>query len=352
MQEVAVACCCIFLTVIVFMLKSWSKQQAKKLQPVKGLNLCQTPKLLSTVKTIKKSTGNAKTTDQTCNEQTKKEVRSGKNESTEPKSTSDNINPAEIQDTAAKLLGEEEEVDKVEAALLSDRLKPIVQRREANALHIKKEEEKAARFKSRVDAWEMGAHQGDARAQYNFARVLEDGNGIPVDVKQAVSWFTKAAEQGHVPAQASIGGAYASGKGLEKDMGKAIEWFKKAADQNDAYACRSLGFIYANGVGVQPDNGQAVAWLKRAAAQDDVQAMHYLGLHFAAVHAYATTNCETTSTAESSVDTSSGTGTGSTVAANDDAETHQRQSLSWIRKAANLGYPMSQCYLGDRYDVM
>lgn len=56
-------------------------------------------------------------------------------------------------------------------------------------------------------------------ANYYFAlgMMYYNGQGVPQDYKEAVSWYTKAAEQGHAKAQFSLGAMYTDGRGVPQD---------------------------------------------------------------------------------------------------------------------------------------
>ncbi len=77
--------------------------------------------------------------------------------------------------------------------------------------------------------WEPLARLGHADAQYNLAWLYANGNGLNVDIKEAVHWWQAAANNGHVEAEFAIGLAYTTGEGLKPDLDKAFGWFLKAA---------------------------------------------------------------------------------------------------------------------------
>lgn len=79
--------------------------------------------------------------------------------------------------------------------------------------------------------WKPLAHRGYTEAQYNLAWLYANGNGLNVDVKQAIYWWKLAAEQGHADSQFAMGLAYTTGEGIKKDLEHATSWFIKAAIQ-------------------------------------------------------------------------------------------------------------------------
>lgn len=79
--------------------------------------------------------------------------------------------------------------------------------------------------------WRPLASQGDAKAAYHLGWLYANGNGLRVDLKQAVYWWSQAAAQGHTDAQFALGMTYANGdEDVEADPDKALEWYMKAAD--------------------------------------------------------------------------------------------------------------------------
>ena len=68
-----------------------------------------------------------------------------------------------------------------------------------------------------------------------------NGEGVPKDAVQAVTWYRKAAEQGNPRAQFNLGGMYFNGDGAPKDSAQAVVWYRKAAEQGYADAQYNLG---------------------------------------------------------------------------------------------------------------
>ena len=66
--------------------------------------------------------------------------------------------------------------------------------------------------------------------------MYHNGNGVPKDEKQSISWLQKAADAGYPDAQFNIGIMYEKGISVPKDEKIAKQWFKKAADQGDKEA--------------------------------------------------------------------------------------------------------------------
>ena len=127
-----------------------------------------------------------------------------------------------------------------------------------------------------VDLFSLLAEQGHIEAQYFLASCYENGQGGPVDEKEAVKWYRKAAEQRNSPAQWSLGICYEYGKGVQVDQEEAVKWYRKAAEQGDASAQWALGRCYKDGKGVPVDEKEAAKWYRKAAEQGDADAQYCL----------------------------------------------------------------------------
>ena len=73
-----------------------------------------------------------------------------------------------------------------------------------------------------VEALRPATLQGDAEAQYGFALMYRNGEGVPQDAAEAVRWFRLAADQGYADAQYNLGVLYAEGHGVG-DVPVAVE---------------------------------------------------------------------------------------------------------------------------------
>src|ERR1022692_3177118 len=85
------------------------------------------------------------------------------------------------------------------------------------------------------------AKNGDAAAQYEIGSIYENGKGVPVDSKEAVTWYLQSAAQGFPSAQYAIGGMYAEGRGVTKDFVEAVKWYRLAGDKGYLKAQLILG---------------------------------------------------------------------------------------------------------------
>jgi len=82
--------------------------------------------------------------------------------------------------------------------------------------------------------WRPLADQGDPAVQFNLGLLYLDGQGVPMDLDQAVKWFTRSAEQGYDKAQLNLGAMYSVGKGVKRDYVQAYKWLNICAAQGNA----------------------------------------------------------------------------------------------------------------------
>ena len=84
------------------------------------------------------------------------------------------------------------------------------------------------------------ADAGNAISQYNLGVCYAKGNGVEVDLAEAVRWFRKAAEQGMPQAQFNLGMCLSRGAGVEKNVVEGTIWLNSAAQPGDEDAERIL----------------------------------------------------------------------------------------------------------------
>jgi len=82
-----------------------------------------------------------------------------------------------------------------------------------------------------IAALRVRANAGDANAQFILGLAYADGEGVPQDDAQAVSWFRKSAEQGDSGAQHFLGGVYRNGQGVPQDYVESHQWLNLAASR-------------------------------------------------------------------------------------------------------------------------
>jgi len=119
-----------------------------------------------------------------------------------------------------------------------------------------------------ADWFRQAAEAGNAKAQYQYGRLLRDGpSGVRRDREAAVGWFTKAAQQGDVEAMAGLGRAFVRGEGTRKSEAEGAQWYRQAVDGNVVEAAFELSLLYRDGKGVPKSDSLAFVLMDRAASR-------------------------------------------------------------------------------------
>ena len=84
-----------------------------------------------------------------------------------------------------------------------------------------------------VQSLKKSASLGYDRAQYNMGLILEKGELLPKDLKEAAKYYEQASLKGNSKAQCNFAAMLAAGEGVEKDEERAMELFKQAADKGN-----------------------------------------------------------------------------------------------------------------------
>lgn len=80
-------------------------------------------------------------------------------------------------------------------------------------------------YKTAFRIWLALAEKGQSDAQYNVARMLQDGDGTAQNPVAAMKWFLKAAEQGDRESQYYLGLMFLRGEGVAANEAEAQRWF-------------------------------------------------------------------------------------------------------------------------------
>jgi uncharacterized protein len=91
-------------------------------------------------------------------------------------------------------------------------------------------------FATALREWRPLAEQGDAKAQFSFGLLYENGDGVPRDYAKARQWYEKAAAQGDAKAQLYLGLQSSFGQGVPMDLVEAYMWYSLAAGNGNAHA--------------------------------------------------------------------------------------------------------------------
>jgi TPR repeat protein len=129
-------------------------------------------------------------------------------------------------------------------------------------------------YQAALNAWNRGAQQGDADAEYNLGQLYRLGQGVKINYSAAQSYYLKAAKKNHPLAQLNLGTMYYSGKLGPDQEENAFYWLQKAAENDNAPAQWMTGIMLFNGQGVSQDRITAYSWLTLASEQHHPQAIH------------------------------------------------------------------------------
>lgn len=127
-----------------------------------------------------------------------------------------------------------------------------------------------------IAALKQKAQAGDPEAEQTLGARYEAGQGVPKDMKMAISWYEKAAVTDR-NAQCNLGLIYYTGRGVTQDYGKALPWFQKAAANGNDNAQNLLAGMYENGQGTAKNMSQAVSWYVQSGNNDNTNAQFRLG---------------------------------------------------------------------------
>ena len=122
-------------------------------------------------------------------------------------------------------------------------------------------------YEAAIKWYEQAAQDGYANAQYNLARMYQNGEGVTRDYGAAIKWYKRAIKQTHSNAQYNLGMMYVRGKGVAVDYKAAAELFKKASSMGHRDSQNNLGYMYSQGYGVAKDYTRAYMWLDISASK-------------------------------------------------------------------------------------
>ncbi len=108
------------------------------------------------------------------------------------------------------------------------------------------------------------AEQGNAAAQMQYGRMLDEGDGIAADRSEAAKWYQRSADQGNSVALRRLGLLQSEGKGVKKDKALGFSNLLLAARLGDATAQSLVGEAYMLGQGTKKNVVEGYTWLNIA----------------------------------------------------------------------------------------
>lgn len=202
---------------------------------------------------------------------------------------------------------------------------------------------------------QLSADQGNAEAQFLFAGMLCHKENLEDNIQDILKYFELSANKDNVDAQFALGSLYYGGDescNLKQDYDKALFWFRRAADQGSADAQHAIGEIYYWGHGVEQDYGEAIKWNLKSAYQGNADAQFRLGYIYntgegiskdynEAVNWYIKSAEQGNSTAQNNLGICYKNGEG--------VDIDYYKAVDWYRKSAEQGCSSGQCNLGFMY---
>ncbi len=113
------------------------------------------------------------------------------------------------------------------------------------------------------------AEQGVPAAQYRYAKMLETGEGVDMDLEAARRWTERAANSGHRRAMHNLAVMYYYGSGAPRDFETAARWFQEAALLGLGDSQFNLALLFESGQGVPLSLADAYAWYMISANDSD-----------------------------------------------------------------------------------
>jgi TPR repeat protein len=111
----------------------------------------------------------------------------------------------------------------------------------------------------------IAAERGSASSQFDLGIIYAEGERVPRNYQEALTWFRRAAAQNISAAQFKLGRMYYEGKGTPRNLSEAYTWFRRAAESKSPSLANDAQFMLAdmchNGEGVARSHVQAMVWL-------------------------------------------------------------------------------------------
>ncbi len=121
------------------------------------------------------------------------------------------------------------------------------------------------------------AESGDTRSLLGLGYIRLNKADPAFDAAAARGYFEKAAAQGSPEAQFELARLVEQGIGGPADPQRALELYRASADQGYGNALNELGFIHFQGLyGLTPDQGLGINYFLRAAKARDPEAQYNL----------------------------------------------------------------------------
>jgi TPR repeat protein len=115
--------------------------------------------------------------------------------------------------------------------------------------------------------YRLSADQGKSDAQVRYGDCLEHGNGVPANYSESARYYRMSARQGHAEGQWRYGACLEEGIGVPKDVEEAARQYKLSADQLNSDGQWRYGYCLERGEGVERNPIEAAKCYRLSAAQ-------------------------------------------------------------------------------------
>ena len=194
------------------------------------------------------------------------------------------------------------------------------------------------------------ANGGNVVAQRNYARLFDEGHGIPRDRVQAASWYTRAAAGGDRESQVRMGYMYRMGEGVKRDDRQSVHFFRLAAEGGSAGGQLEYGTALETGKGISKNEREAADWYRKAGAGGNTQALTRLGMLYERGKGVERNQTEAANLYREAATKGNGEAAyylGKLYKDGKGVEKSMPQAIEWFRKAAQMGYPKAAEELRD-----
>ena len=131
-----------------------------------------------------------------------------------------------------------------------------------------------------LDYWKRGSNAGHSGCTKNIGLCYKNGEGVPQNFSEAISWFEKAVQQGSIDAMIELGLAYDDNGLTTPDYAKAVSYYAEAYSAGSAHGAYCLGTMYESGHGVAEDMAKAFELYKYAAENGHARGMAKTGMFY------------------------------------------------------------------------
>lgn len=121
------------------------------------------------------------------------------------------------------------------------------------------------------------AKKGYAKAQLIVGDCYANGQGVFMDMEEAVKWYRAAAVQELPEAQHRMFECCRDGAGTERNRENAAKWCRKAAEAGLEDAMLDMGMLYIEGAGVGRDEKSAFRWFRKGAGRGHPMCLYKFG---------------------------------------------------------------------------